>query len=201
MFGVDDFLFILGGTAWLTKEGVRTICEDVDDENRNKMVDSFITEHTDRELEEQYVQELFYKPSPNFEDIWERLEKYKRENPVLCRAYDERYREIDSRGREKKGFGLWDIGYRWEHVGRFRALLRWDVNAYQKAQGEWGKGKMPKWFVDEQMKKIGNNCGHVCDMLMQTHGKMSFVMATLCANDIFRRPTNKRSLLKKRHSL
>ena len=56
-FGIGDLFGILGSGAWLAKEGVREISERTDNRNNKELIDAFVAEHTDLELEEKLKKE------------------------------------------------------------------------------------------------------------------------------------------------
>ena len=85
-FGIGDLFGIFGGGAWLIKEGVREIGEQAENRTVNELINSFVAENTDLELEKKLTQELLNPAS--HQDIWEALERYKLENPVWCRQHE-----------------------------------------------------------------------------------------------------------------
>ena len=87
-FGIGDLFGIFGGGAWLIKEGVREIGEQAENRTVNELINSFVAENTDLELE-----------------------RYKLENPVWCRQHEKSgwYGEYTQQFHEPN-FGWQDIG-------------------------------------------------------------------------------------------
>ena len=81
--GVLDLFTILAGGAWLTKETFREVDEHGAEQYRTKLINEFIAQHSDIELERQ-LQAQIENPAC-YDEIWQRLELFKRDNPVWCK--------------------------------------------------------------------------------------------------------------------
>lgn len=171
-FGIGDLFGIIGGGAWLAREGIRDICEQVDNRTNKELVDAFVTENTDLELEAKLQKELLNPALHN--DIWESLEKFKRDNPVWCKQHEDTgwYGEYTQKFHEPN-FG-------WQDIGHKRVPL---LNA---------KGTVRGKNMQEE-SQLAANRNLVLQMLMEMHGKMRHDIALIEARKKYPLPKSKRS--------
>lgn len=158
--GVLDLFTILAGGAWLTKETVREIGERGAEQHCAQLYNEFVARHSDLELEHQLRAQI--EDPACYDKIWQRLELFKRDNPVWCREHEEKGR-YDANGRYVEPvFG-------WQFVGKERLPFR---SKY---------GSLYSNNQSESSRLAYNRLLAVC-MLMQTYGKMSLVDARDAAN-------------------
>ncbi len=172
-FGIGDLFGILGGGAWLAKEGVREICEQTDNRTNKALVDAFVAEHTDLELEEKWKKVLL--DPARHDNIWRTLERYKRDNPVWCRQYEKAgwYGEY-TRQLHEPSFGWQDIGNKCVPLLDEKGTVRG-----RNAQEE---------------NRLAVNRSLVLQMLMETSGKMRQDIALLEARKKYPLPKSDRSV-------
>ncbi len=110
--GVLGLFTMLAGGAWLTKETIRETGERGVEKYRTDMVRKYVAEHTDLKLEQEWAQKI---DDPDcFEEVWTRLESFKRDNPVWCEQHSNkpRYSEYLQKMIEPS-FG-------WQSIGKLR---------------------------------------------------------------------------------
>ena len=117
--GVGDLFTILAGGAWLTKEAVNEIGERADDQTRDALIKKYIAEHTDPALERRLWEDV--ENPVMYDELWRRIETFKRDNPVYCN-------EDIIKNTKKDYTGIKEIVYSpWYDVGKRRPLFR-DAN-------------------------------------------------------------------------
>lgn len=171
-FGIGDLFGILGGGAWLAKEGVREISERTDNRNNKELIDAFVAEHTDLELEEKLKKDLL---NPALHDsIWAALESYKRDNPVWCKQHEKSgwYGEYTQQFHEPN-FG-------WQDIGNKRVPLL-DAKGTVRGKNAQEEGQ------------LAANRNLVLQMLMEMNGKMRHDIALLEARRKYPLPKSNRS--------
>ncbi len=169
--GVLSLYAILAGGAWLTKEYVLEVSEREDDRVRGQVIKKYITEHTDPEIETQ-MREYVIKTPDN--KVWERIETFKRDNPVYCA------REV--RRHPPKTVSCYDGTKEtyvncicWSRIGKERR------NLYASKNTQY-----------EQMLASDHRSEAVC-YLMQTYGKKAYSHAKAEAERLFPLKKSKRS--------
>lgn len=171
-FGIGDLFALLGGGAWLAKEGVCEICEQTNNRNTKELIDAFIAENTDLELETKLNEELM---NPVYHgSIWAALEKHKRENPVWCKQHE----KSGWYGEYTKKF--YEPNFGWQDIGHKRIPL------LDEAGTAHGKN------MQEEMQ-LSANRNLVLQMLMEMHGKMRYDVALLEARKKYPLPKSNRS--------
>lgn len=171
-FGIGDLFGIFGGGAWLAKESVREICEQADNRTNKELIDAFVAEHTSLELEQRLKDELLDPDS--HENVWKRLEVYKRENPMLCKKHEK------SRWRGQYTQQFYQPNFGWQDIGQRRIPL------LDKKDAVRGKN------IQEE-SQLAANRNLVLHMLMEVHGKMRHDIAPLEARKKYPLPKSKRS--------
>ncbi len=78
--GVDDLLWILGGTAVQAVSGTKRMIADSKQNGKIEFIKQYIKENTDEQLEAQIENDI-WDPA-KYDEIWERIERYHRDNPV-----------------------------------------------------------------------------------------------------------------------
>lgn len=171
-FGIGDLFGIFGGGAWLIKEGVREIGEQAENRAVNELINSFVVENTDLELEKKLTQELLNPES--HQDIWELLERYKLENPVWCRQHEKSgwYGEYTQQFHEPN-FG-------WHDIGRKRVPLL-DENGTVRGKNA------------QEESQLAANRNLVLQMLLEMRGKMRYDIALIEARKKYLLQKSKRS--------
>ena len=81
-FGVGDLFGILAGGAFVTKEAIKEIGERAESEGRTKLIQAYISESTDIELEKKLKMDI--EDPKKYAEVWERIESYKRDNPTTA---------------------------------------------------------------------------------------------------------------------
>lgn len=111
MSNIADLYSILGGGAWLLGETAKEIAEYQDKLSNKQLVQAFVAKNTDRELEMEYVRKM--EDSSNHPALWERLEAFKRDNPVWCMQHSEQEVYFDQvQTFIHPPFGWQDIGHK-----------------------------------------------------------------------------------------
>lgn len=174
-FGVGDFLWIIGGGAWLTQHGARSFAKGVRDLNdtatRCQNYNATIRKTTDYATEQKYM--ALVDDEEHFDELWQTLEEYKRDNPVACYLCDVRYT------RSKVLSNWWYSAFRWAHVGKQRVMVSCKgkrqvyamIDAYKR--GSKTTRSVSDKFCAEWVQQMRVNGEHMVDMLMQIHGKRS----------------------------
>lgn len=167
--GVLDFYTMLAGGAWLAKETVKEVGERGSESHRSALWDQFVAEHTDLELERQLMKMV--EDPACYNAVWERLEQFKRDNPVWCSQHEEKgyYSEWDNR--------YIDPGFGWQSIGKERLEFFKNYGSYEHPYYSiYGKSKY-------ETQCLAANRKDVLNMLMQIQGKMTLRRARLEANN------------------
>lgn len=82
--GILDLFTMIAGGAWLTKETIRETADRGEEKFRDGWIKRYVENNTDIELE----QELLKKINTSSAEVWTRLETFKRDNPVWCKAHE-----------------------------------------------------------------------------------------------------------------
>ncbi len=150
-FGVGDLFSIIGGGAWLAKEAVNEIGERQENLANAELVEAFVSEHTDLELEERLRAEILTASS--YEKIWSELEQYKRDNPVWCRMHE----QAGWRGQYTGKY--YEPVFGWQDVGQKRLPFFDDAGTVR------GKNQQEEGILSA-------NRNIVLQMLLEMRGKM-----------------------------
>lgn len=161
-FGVGDLFGILAGGAFVAREAGIEICERAEGEARSKLIKEFVVEHTDAELEQKLTADV-ENPSM-YNDVWKRLEEFKRDNPLFCKKHTSQYDR----------FG-------WENVGKERLPFR-DA-----------KGTLIGKSQNEELI-LKSNRNIAVYLLMQTYGIMTANSALEAAREKYPLKPTKRHL-------
>lgn len=158
--GVLDLFTILAGGAWLTKETFHEIGERGVEKHCAQQFHTFIAQHSDPGLERELS--AMVEDRSSYNAVWERIEQFKRDNPVWCSQHEEKgYRGYDGKYIEP-GFG-------WQSVGKERLPFHNTAGALDSANQNYSA-------------RLSYNRLLAVSMLMQTYGKMSLVDARDAAN-------------------
>lgn len=158
--GVISLFVIFAGVFWLIKEAMRESGEKRANQKQDQLANDFIKKHTDLAMENALRKRV--EDPAYYDAVWERLETYKKDNPVWCKEHEERG-HYDANGRYVEPvFG-------WQSVGKERIAFR-DVD-----------GSLTPRNLNYSMQ-LAYNRDHIVGMLMQTYGKMSLVNARDAAN-------------------
>lgn len=161
-FGVGDLFGILAGAAFVAREVGIEISERAEGEVRSKLIKEFVAEHTDVELEHKLIADV--ENPYKYDEVWNRLEEFKRNNPIFCKKHTSQYDR----------FG-------WENVGKARLRFR-DSNGTLIGKNQ-----------NEELALKGNRNIAVY-LLMQTYGKMTENSALEAAREKFPLKPTKRHL-------
>ena len=161
-FSVGDLFGILAGGAFVAREACIEIGEKAEGEERAKQIKVFIAEHTDAELEQRLTADV-ENPSM-YEEVWKRLEEFKRDNPVFCKQHTSQYDR----------FG-------WANVGKERLNFRSE------------KGSLIGSSQNEELI-LKSNRNVAVYLLMQTYGKMTVNAALEAAREKYPLKPTKRHL-------
>lgn len=131
----------MAGGAFIAREAGVEIVERAESKERAKLIREFVEQHTDKQLEEKLMADV--KNPSMYDKIWRRLEEFKRDNPLFCKA----------RTTEYAGFG-------WGNVGKER------LGFFNAKGGLYGRSQY------EELVLRGNRNIAVY-LLMQTYGKMT----------------------------
>lgn len=82
--GILDLFTMIGGGAWLTKEAIRETADRGEEKFRDGWIKRYVENHTDIELE----QKMLHIINTSSAEMWARLETFKRDNPVWCKAHE-----------------------------------------------------------------------------------------------------------------
>lgn len=164
--GVLELYEILFGGAWVTKELFKEAGERGVEKRRSELIKQYVAEHTDLELEERLMREV---ESPSkYNEVWERIENFKRENPVYCK------READKSWKKKyDGTYGYFSRFGWQDVG------------YSRLEFRTSKGSLYGKTQREDILLEGNRNIAVY-LLMQTYGKMKLSHAKTQAENMYR---------------
>ena len=114
---IGSFFTILAAGGWILKESYKELSAGVEADSRDRLMKKFVEEHTDLELESRLLNDI--ENPEKYNEVWSRIERFKRDNPFLIE------REI-RRIRGDKGDRL--HGYvprsEWEYVGSTRLPFR-----------------------------------------------------------------------------
>lgn len=171
-FGVGDLFSIIGGGAWLAKEAVGEICERQDNLANAELIEAFVSEHTDSELEERLRAEILTVSS--YEEIWSELEQYKRDNPVWCKMHEKTGWQGQYTGK------YYEPVFGWQDVGKKRLPFFDDKGTVR------GKNQ-------QEESILSSNRNIVLQMLLETHGKMRRDIARVEAQKKYPLPKSNRS--------
>ena len=170
--GIGDLFSIFAGGAWLATETAKEIGERAVGEERSRLIKAYIAEHTDPKLEQRMMEDV--KNPDMYNTVWERIESFKRDNPVFC---DEEAKKF----LIKRHDGTYDYAsiFGWQDVGKRRLMFR-------TANGcLYGKSQY------EDMELDGNRNIAVM-LLMQTYGKMKLSHARATASELYPAQKSKR---------
>ncbi len=171
-FGIGDLFGILGGGAWLAKEGVKEISEQAENRDRNALIDAYVAEHTDPALEEKLKKDLL---DPALHDgIWKALESYKLDHPAWCREHE----KTGWYGAYTRKF--YEPNFGWQDIGLKRVPL---LDAKGSVRGRNA----------QEEERLAANRSLVLQMLLEMHGKMRHDIALLEARKKYPLPKSKRS--------
>ena len=171
-FSIGDLFSMIGGGAWLLKESANAIGECADDSVRSALIEAYIAEHTDPILEERLRAEI--EDPACCQVIWQRLEEYKRDNPVWCRQHEEQ----SWRGQHTKK--MYSPAFGWQSIGVERIPFRDE------------QGKLHGKNQTEE-KILACNRNRVLALLMHTYGKMTIAEARYYVEEKFPTPKSTRS--------
>ena len=150
-FGVGDLFSILAGGAWLAKDAV---CESLERDRNNRqyrLCKTYVDKHTDPELEKKLKKDI--EDPKKYNQIWERIEKYQRDNP-LCpwnRCYEDAPRE---------SYVWFFADFKQSDIGKKRLPVRNEKGSLygrNSAEGDW----------------LFRNQEFTLSLLMWTYGKES----------------------------
>ena len=131
---------LLAGGAMIAKDSIDAARENVRSMEIAEARKEYVKAHTDSELEERLMHDV--ENPEKYEDLWERIESFKRDNPVFCSKHASRYER----------FG-------WNNVGHERLMFR------SAKGGLYGKTQYESMLLD-------GNRNIAVYLLMQTYGKM-----------------------------
>lgn len=169
--GVLSLYTILAGGAWLTKEYILEASEREDDNIRGRAVENYVTEHTDPKIEAQMWEYVATAPD---DKIWERIETFKRDNPVYCARLIKKYP--------------------WKKTGYCNGMPVTTTNAIS-----WERvgNERCKFYAEKNTKTahaiVANNRKYAVCYLMQTYGKMATFLARRRAEQLYPMKKSKRS--------
>lgn len=87
--GILDLFTMIAGGTWLTKEAIHETADRGEEKFRDDWIKKYVENNTDIELE----QELLKKINTSSAEVWTRLETFKRDNPVWCKAHENKPEE------------------------------------------------------------------------------------------------------------
>lgn len=110
--GVLDLFTMMAGGAWLTKEAVRETGNRGVEKYRADLIQKYIAEHTDLELEQTWAQKI---DDPDcYDEVWTRLESFKRDNPVWCEQHSNKPRYSEYLQK------MVGPNFGWQSIGKLR---------------------------------------------------------------------------------
>ena len=128
--GIGDLFSIFAGGALGGTETAQEIGERAVGEERSRLIKAYIAEHTDPELEQRMMEDV--KNPDMYDAVWERIESFKRDNPVFCD-------EEAKKSLIKKYDGTY--GY----TSRFRWEVRRDSHSVPQTEAYMGKANIRIW--------------------------------------------------------
>lgn len=171
--GIGDLFSIFAGGAWLATETAKEIGERAVGEKRSRLIKAYIAEHTDPELEQRMMEDV--KNPDMYDAVWERIESFKRDNPVFC---DEEAKK--SLIKKYDGTYGYTSRFGWQNVGEERLPFR-------TANGSlYGKSQY-------QDLELDGNRNIAVMLLMQTYGKMKLSHAKTTAEKLYPIPKTNRN--------
>lgn len=119
--GILDLFTMIGGGAWLTKEAIRETADRGEEKHKCNLAKRYMEENTDIELEQEFAR-LLDRDYASHDEIWTRLEEFKRDNPVWCEQHSQKpyYCTYTQKFVEPS--------LNWYHVGRKRQIVGNGVN-------------------------------------------------------------------------
>lgn len=142
-------------SGWIAISGYHALEDNLNSYGRKKelkTVDAIISSLIDEPLERQ-IREIVYGASrEDYEQIWKKIEEFKRDNPHLYRNH------------------LWS-SY-WGHVGKWRFPFTYDIYCEQARK---------KHLTKSDEKMLATYRGWTITLLMNTHGRYSKMEATRVA--------------------
>ena len=172
-FGSDDLLWVLGGAAYVA-DGAKKAASREKSRTMSEFVQKYICENTDVTLEREIGADV--ANPQKYEEVWERIERYHRENPIS--GWSRRYKGSSiictpqfPKGEIPHNFSVKDIGkcrlYFWSQARNKRAY----------------NAEMDNIFYDYQEIAI--------TLLMWTYGKETRSSARKNAEKIYRIATSR----------
>lgn len=119
--GVLDLFTMLAGGAWLAKETIRETADRGNEKYKHDLAKQYMEENTDIKLEQDFVR-LLDRNCTGHDEIWTRLEEFKRDNPVWCELHSKMPYYCTYTQK------FVDPSLNWYHVGRARQIVRDNVN-------------------------------------------------------------------------
>lgn len=143
MFGVGDLLLILLGGGTLATKSFKESEAKIDQRVKEELEQRFIERYTDPELEKKIEQDILNPDK--YEEIWDRIERYKKEGGEVC--------EWDM--QKNPAYSYWNV-----LVGKSRRPFR-DINGNLVAK------------TKADTARLEGNRSVACGLLMHTYGKMT----------------------------
>jgi len=160
-FGVANLYALLGGIGFLAIHKAKDAAGEMEYQSYKEWSSEFLREYTDIELENKLLADIF-NPSCH-ERIWERLEKFKRDNPLVCKRVaghmrkDEYIRTSYCAGKEQQHFRKDAPRFSWDDIGNGRPeaiLINEHGWALQMLMMTYGK--MTEQRAQLELKRIRN---------------------------------------------